>query len=476
MSVDCADKEKKRGESINKEIVSGILPCLRAFQQEAQEKLDSGSSVLISAPTGLGKTRAAIAPFVSGYRDRKKLGVRIIYTLPIRALAKGIKKEFSELGMDAIVHHGEEPASEKFRERAVITTVDQYFTAFAGAPLSWAFSLGHAVSGATLASYTVFDEVHLLSPQKGLPLLFAIVKLRCRWALPTTVMTATLPDSVIEFLTKYCYLEKIEASETDIHGRDNWRRVSLEFHNHELDDSHIINLISDKCKEGARKIIVFVNTVDKAIVVYRGLVQRSEEHKLPFNKNQILLAHSRFTTEHRKSIEEKVHRNFGKDSQFDSQFDGILVTTQVAEAGLNISAPLVITELSPMDSLIQRAGRCARFKPQTGENRGEVIVIKPKDGNWPVPYIDSIRIKQKNKLYDVTVSKISEIVLKDNTEKPIRLDWGKERQLLNNALSDIYRVFIDGKNSIDYDKNGDLSIWKIIEKHGKELEGNKRPL
>ncbi len=454
------------GERINKEIATVELSTLRAFQQEAQEKLDNGSSVLISAPTGLGKTRAAIVPFILGYKNKKKLGVRILYTLPIRALAEGIKKEFSDLGIQAIVHHGEETASEEFRERAVITTVDQYFTAFAGAPLSWASSLGHAASGATLASYSVFDEVHLLSPQKGLPLLFAIVKLRNRWALPTTVMTATLPDSVIEFLTKYCCLSKIEASKGDVQERDSWRHVSLSFVNQELDDAQVIDLISEKCREGIRKIIVFVNTVDKAMLIYKRLLHGSQEQKLPFSKEQIILAHSRFTKDHRNIIEKEIHQKFGKNSDF----DGVLVTTQVAEAGLNISAPLVLTELSPMDSLIQRAGRCARFRPQTGENRGEVIAIKFKDGNWPVPYIDSIRARRKNKLYTVPVSKITEIILRDQSEKPIRLNWGKERQLLNDALSDVYRVFIDGKSSIDFEKNGDLSIWKILEEHGKELE------
>lgn len=439
---------------------------LRDFQRSANETLDKGLSVLISAPTGLGKTRAAISPFAFSLKDKRKLGVRIIYTLPIRALAEGIKEEFSTFNIEPVIHHGEDPESKMFRERAVITTVDQYFTAFAGAPLSWASSGAHAASGAVLASYTVFDEVHLLSPQKGLPMLFAVVKLRHRWALPTTVMTATLPDSIIEFLTEYCRLEKVEASKADTKERDSWRKVSLQFHDQELDTSAFVELVSEKCEERARKIIVFVNTVDKAMIVYKRLLQLSEESKIPVKKDEILLAHSRFTKEHRRIIENKIRQRFGKGSQT----DGILVTTQVAEAGLNISAPLVITELSPMDSLVQRAGRCARFKPQIGENEGEVIAVKPKDENWPIPYTDSIRMKRKNKTHFVTVSKISELVLRDTAEKPIELDWPKERQLLNDALSDVYQIFIDGKTSIDIDKSGDLGIWKVIEEHSEELE------
>src|SRR5690606_41661946 len=72
------------------------------------------------------------------------------------------------------VHHGGRPESRTFAENAVATTIDQYLTAFAGAPLSFADSAGHAAAGATLASYSVFDEVHLLEPGKGLSLLAAV--------------------------------------------------------------------------------------------------------------------------------------------------------------------------------------------------------------------------------------------------------------------------------------------------------------
>jgi len=440
---------------------------LRDFQKDTKEMLIAGKSVLISAPTGLGKTRAAILPFVPQFNGKRKLSTRIMYTLPIRALSKGIQDEFKAFDVEPVIHHGEEPESEIFSERAIITTIDQYLTAFAGAPLSWASSASHAASGALLTSYTVFDEVHLLSPQKGLPLLFAVLKLRHRWNLPTTVMTATLPDSVIEFLTTHCGLEKAEASKSDVEERDAWREISLSFHDQEADISAFINLIKGKYENGQNKIIVFVNTVDKAVLVYRQLLELCSTHEMSIEQDQILLAHSRFTKKHRQGIEAEIHKRFGKGSHL----TGILVTTQVAEAGLNISAPLVVTELSPMDSLIQRAGRCTRFKPESGKAKGEIIVVKPKDKDWFIPYVDSIVMRQKGKKSrSIKTSEITEWILKESNNEPIELNWNKERQLLNGALDDIYRIFIQGRDFVSFEENKDSGLWNIVEKHEERLE------
>ncbi|MCS7263529.1 MAG: DEAD/DEAH box helicase, partial [Armatimonadetes bacterium] len=131
----------------------------REFQRYAFEKLESRRSVLIIAPTGLGKTRAALCPFINKLYKRGLLGTRLLYALPLRALTKGVVEELQQLcpTLQPTVHHGDEPESEFFSERAIVTTVDQYFTAFAGAPLSWASHFSHAAAGAVLTSYSVFD-------------------------------------------------------------------------------------------------------------------------------------------------------------------------------------------------------------------------------------------------------------------------------------------------------------------------------
>jgi len=452
---------------------------LRDFQKIVKTTLTEEKSTIVVAPTGLGKTLAAILPFVEN--SSNKVGTRIIYSLPIRALTKGVYEEFEKFKIEAVIHHGEEPESNIFSERAIITTVDRYFTAFAGAPLSWSSATSHAAAGAALANYTVFDEIHLLNPKNGLQLLFAVLKLRGRWNLPTTVMSATLPNSVINFLETKCGLVKIEASEKDIKDRDSWRNVSLKLHGAELDVEGLAGFVKGHL-DNYGKVIVFVNTVERAISLYTRL---KEDSSL---RDKILLAHSRFTKEHRKRIEEEIHLKFGRNSNF----EGILITTQVAEAGLNISAPVVITELAPMDSLIQRAGRCARFKENSGKVKGEVIVVKPKAERWWLPYVDSIiirkggrekekpfiefsaekRKKEMRKNGEIFISELTWIVLLEKAKTNITLDWDTEKELLNLSLDDAYSAFINGSDIIYFeDQIKDKEIGKIIEQYKDELRG-----
>lgn len=455
----------------------------RDFQREAKEALLQGRSIVIVAPTGLGKTRAALDPFLASKNGNPLLTTRLIYTLPLRSLAGSIADQFKELAGDIepTIHHGDEPESEFFSERAVITTVDQYFTAFAGAPLSWASHLSHAAAGAILTSFSVFDEVHLLSPRIGLQMLFAMLRLRHRWGLQSCVMTATLPKPAVDFFDETCGLKVVHASKKDSSDRDSWRKVRLQLdakresakettsekskasssNTFEWDDKSpegIANLLKEKWDnwkeldvDGPRKIIVFLNTVERAIDLYEEL-SGSFKSICP----NIVLAHSRFTKDHRKHVEEKIKTFFGKDAS--SNDEAILVTTQVAEAGLNISAPLLITELCPIDSLIQRVGRCQRFplKESGKEVKGLAIVVKPKtDGNnkgkWHAPYFDSFLISvrkekaKQNKQAWIPIAEVSRTCLEKHfgaSGNNNVLNWQKEQDLIDEALSEPFDTIL----------------------------------
>lgn len=409
--------------------------ALSGFQGRCRDAIRGGKSVLLVAPTGTGKTIAAVEPFTVAYGNGGLCGTRLVYTLPMRALATGVHDDLrgrlAHHGRDCSVaiHHGLQPDSARFCEPAVITTIDQYLTAFAGAPLSFTAKNGHAVAGALLTSYSVFDEVHLLDAKAGLPLLFAMLRQRQDWGLRSCVMTATLPDKVIDHFREHLGLEVIRAEREDIASRDDRRKVTVEYAAgvEPTPEARIPAVIDAFHKH--KRVIVFCNTAPRAIEMYQAL--RTE-----VGAENVLLAHSRFAPQHRWKRDQDVRERFGK-----TDVGGILVTTQVAEAGLHISAPAVFSELAPADSLIQRAGRCARFfREATPENPlcGTFTV-------WPI-YPPGKALSEKERRskclpYELSVVEKTLEALQADVDDRV-LDWEREKAFVNASLSEAYQAFV----------------------------------
>jgi CRISPR-associated endonuclease/helicase Cas3 len=94
------------------------------------------------------------------------------------------------------------------------------------------------------------------------------------------------------------------------------------------------------------RTIVVMNTVGRAVALWNAL-DRSRKK----GKGHVELLHSRFRPRERAGALGRV---------LAPGFDGIVVSTQVIEAGVDVSARTLFTELSPWASLVQRAGRCNR--------------------------------------------------------------------------------------------------------------------
>lgn len=108
------------------------------------------------------------------------------------------------------------------------------------------------------------------------------------------------------------------------------------------------------------------NTVDEATAVYRLLQARGS---IP--PENLLLFHSRFAFADRMSIENQALDWFGKESTTETRRGKVLIATQVIEQSLDIDLDAMISDLAPVDLLIQRAGRLQRH--QRGERPAPVI-------------------------------------------------------------------------------------------------------
>lgn len=99
------------------------------------------------------------------------------------------------------------------------------------------------------------------------------------------------------------------------------------------------------------------NTVDQAREAYGRL---REQHGVP--EKDIILFHARFAMADRQRIEERVMTLFGKGSTPDHRRGKILIATQVVEQSLDLDFDFLVSDLAPMELLIQRGGRCHRHQ------------------------------------------------------------------------------------------------------------------
>lgn len=97
------------------------------------------------------------------------------------------------------------------------------------------------------------------------------------------------------------------------------------------------------------------NTVGDALAA-RALFQNA----LP--AEQLILFHARFALEDRLAIEGRILDCFGKQSGADIRRGKLVIATQVAEQSLDADWDLVVSDLAPIDRLIQRAGRLRRHR------------------------------------------------------------------------------------------------------------------
>jgi CRISPR-associated endonuclease/helicase Cas3 len=169
-------------------------------------------------------------------------------------------------------------------------------------------------------------------------------------------------------------------------------------------------------ENGATRVIIVCNTVERAIRLKRELKASGIEVEL--------VIHSRHLPKDREAKLEIVQKLFGKDALGSIEGEGrlrcrVVIATQVIEVGLDISCDLLLTELAPVDALIQRAGRCARW----AEVPGKVVVFDLPEGLF-APYDSELCQATKQAL----AARTGEVVL----------TWEMEQELIDEVLDRTY--------------------------------------
>ena len=151
-------------------------------------------------------------------------------------------------------------------------------------------------------------------------------------------------------VTSWSASQPMRLKEVDIATRpDVRRRVAIRY---ESDRTSVVAAIVAAIESG--QCVAWIrNTIADALAARAELAS-------VVSADDITLFHARFALGDRLDIEEQVLETFGCDSGPAQRAGKLLIATQVAEQSLDVDFDLVISDLAPIDRLIQRAGRLRR--------------------------------------------------------------------------------------------------------------------
>lgn len=358
--------------------------------------------IILEAPCGEGKTLSALLCARELFK-RGKIN-RVIFTLPTQTTTNNMVLEFEteyNIPKEWIgVYHSEvmdfllsqEKESEDRKKIADESRKDfslssqKYWSTLYGKTfnistvdhllLSLINGYKHAPKafGNLQTALVVIDELHYYDSHT-IGMIKNLCKVLSFLKIPHLLMTATMPEKVKtifeERFNERDSCEIIVSNGTDKESKKIKEPFRFEYHskpmiNEELNelDAQFMEIVSLNLQNF---IGIIVNTVQKSQDVYNHL-------KKEFPVVQILLYNSEFMKTDRpdkerilrifsKKIKEQLKPeeiSFCKNFNLDPDKPLIFIGTQVVEISLNISFDVIISDLAPLDSIIQRAGRLHR--------------------------------------------------------------------------------------------------------------------
>ena len=264
-----------------------------------------------------------------------------------------------------------------------VCTIDQLFDFVFRAP-------GFELKVATLSySKVVIDEIQMYSTDLLAYLIYGL-KYITDFGGKFAIMTATLPGIITDLLKK----EEIKFKTTEPFINDK-KRHNIKV----LKDTINAEFIIENYKDN--KILVVCNTVKKSKQIYEDLKNLGIECK------ELNLLHSRFIKKDRAKKEKEISE-FANPKRFKENVkkerelkniceNGIWIGTQVVEASLDLDFDILITELSDLNGLFQRMGRCYRNREILDEKYNCYVFTEKCSGIKSSKAVIDKEIHQKSK-------------------------------------------------------------------------------
>ena len=118
------------------------------YQTHVAELLLSGRSVVLQAPTGAGKTTAALLPFLHAWREdsNEHFPGKCVYVVPMRVLAHQFVDEYKDRArsfgrrfrrhLNVQIQTGDQQDDRRFEGDLIFCTIDQFLSSYLTMPYS----------------------------------------------------------------------------------------------------------------------------------------------------------------------------------------------------------------------------------------------------------------------------------------------------------------------------------------------------
>ncbi len=267
---------------------------------------------------------------------------------------------------------------------------------------------------AIVNSAIVFDEIHAFDDQMFGHLL---VFLKNFPRLPVLLMTASLPEE------RKRAIERVRPDLKPIPGPPEFELLERYLIDDSATDEEMWQAVEERLSKN-EKVLWVRNRVAWANESYAACLSKFRSR---FPDCSINVYHSRFRYKDRSIRHRRVIDDFKTENKTENKA-AILIATQVAEMSLDLSADLLITDIAPIPSLIQRMGRLNRKAEPNPDNpppaKPALIRALPQEkGDVFLPY--------KQEEIEITTRWIS--ALKELNKPLNQRDLAEEFARLNNA-------------------------------------------
>ncbi|TMI17563.1 DEAD/DEAH box helicase [Candidatus Bathyarchaeota archaeon] len=342
-------------------------------QVQAIPLIAQGDNVLIIAPTGSGKTEAALLPLIDRMiRDNDRQGISLVYITPLRALNRDLLKRLqawsNRLGFSVEVRHGDTPAKDRRRMAfkppdLLITTPETLQAMLPGRRMRE--HLRHVRS-------VVVDEIHeLAGDRRGVQMTVGLERLReiCVNGFQRVGLSATVgnPEEIALFLGGNQPVKIVQIP------LNKSTRYKVEYPLPGEEDRELAQRLYTTPEAAARLTLVddLVEAHDSTLIFVNSRVN-AELLGSKFNMmdRKIMVHHGSLPREERVRAEEAFKAGEIKG----------LVCTSTLELGIDIgSVDLVVQYMSPrqVSSLVQRVGRSGHTLTRT--SHGVLVSVSTED-------------------------------------------------------------------------------------------------